>query len=202
MSIPLIDEFAIRTIGLVAERGDNTHLRACRKILCPLMRFIYGKDFCDIVAISSLTGFLQERYESLSRFTTACPRVFVLVEVYDNTTNVAADLLITGGGRVCLTTYARKYTRCAQLMITGLPYRILGMPCNQSSFEVIDVDQVIHIRFLIWVGKQLTVKTESSFLDVYQGEILPKVLDQQNKLSCKKQRVFDIPLARVCPQIR
>jgi len=38
-----------------------------------------------------------------------------------------------------LTTYTRKYTRCAQLMITGVPYRILGMPCNgkrkQSSLR-------------------------------------------------------------------
>ena len=191
MSVPLIDEFALRTIGSVAEHGDNSHLRACREILCPLFRFIYGKGFRKILGFSAAEG--HERHESLSRFTSACARVFVYLEVCESTPTVTADLRLTGG-RVCLTTYTHN-TRCVQLMLTAAPCRILGT-CKRSYLEVIDVDRVTRIRFLIWTGKQLTAKMGSAFLDIFQVEILPRVLDEK-KLSCKQQRVLDVPLTLI-----
>lgn len=201
MSLALIDEFAIRAIGAVAMHGDKSHLRACREILCPFLRLLYGTQFCSLVGISG-TSCLHKRYRSLSRFTPACPRAFVIVKLYDKT-RVTVNLLKTRG-RVRSTLHVYRTTRSAQLMLTAVPYRILAMPRDrndkQSWLEVIDVDRVTYIRFLIWIGKQLSAKTDPGFLDVYQVGVLPRVL-VQSKVSCKKHEVHDVPLAEVCLQV-
>lgn len=205
--LPLIDEFALRAIAAAAQRGDRAHIIACREVLQPLLRLIYGKDFNGIIGIAPASATFLRRYESLSRFTAAA-RVFVLA----NVCNIEAGSVVTNvalrEGRVAVTVAPKRLIRCVELMVSSAPRHILtprpSAKRNHSCLEVIDVHRVTYIRFLIWVGKELTARVGSSFGDVYRETILPRLLDHHTDTDdtvSKKKRVYDVPLSQVCPEL-
>ena len=202
--LPLIDEFALRAIAAAAERGDEAHIDASCKVLCPLLRLIYGKDFNKIIGIAPASGGLR-RYESLSRFTPAAPRVFVLANVCNSEAGGVVASVALREGRVSVTVAPKSPFRRVELMLTSAPHRMLTtrLPAKRkhSWLEVIDVHRVTHIRFLIWVGKELTARVGSSFGDAYRGTILPILVDQTSDMVSKTTRVHDIPLSEVCAEL-
>ena len=199
--VSFIDEFAIRTIGAVANHGDVSHLKACRKVLCPLLRFIYGAKFVDLVAISG-EQYLKERYHNLSRMELAAARTFLLVDVYNDVPSVKVDVIIANR-RIRLSVSAETAIRRVQLMLTAMPQSSLKRKRDcESCLEIIDVNRVTHIRCLIWVGKQLTSRIDTSFWDIYQTIIFPTLLlcDGAGP-GLESVNIHDIPLSQLRAQI-
>lgn len=199
--VSFIDEFAIRTIDAVASHGEISHLKACREVLCPLLRFIYGEKFVDLVGISGQQS-LKERYHNLSRMELASPRTFLLVDVYNDVPSVKVDVT-TANRCIRLSVSAKITIRRVQLMLTAMPQRSLKRKHDcESCFEIIDVNRVTHIRFLIWVGKQLTSCIDTSFSDIYQTMIFPILLLSDGAAAAHKSvDIHHIPLSQLRAQI-
>ena len=195
-----IDEFAIRAISAVANHGDVSHLKACRQILFPLLRFIYGAKFVNLVGISGEKS-LKERYHNLSRMEHGAARTFLLVDVYNDIPSVKVDVTIANRC-IGLSVYAETAIRRVQLMLTAMPQCSLKRKRDcESCLEIIDVKRVTYIRFLIWVGKQLTFRIHTSFWDIYQTIIFPILLWTDGAGAADKSVIHDIPLSQVHAQI-
>lgn len=179
---------------------------------------------------------LQARDESLSRFGPDAPRVVILADVRGQRADLATKLTMDGDRvRLHLkpSPTPSGYMRCTErveLMVSARDWSItcckhtehenhvrmsrkrtlqdmeMGEDVVVSWLEVINIRHASSIRFLIWVGRQLTVVSKAqSFWDIYRTFILPLVLDNRGVTSMqrreRKARIYQRPLASVHAEI-